>query len=365
MINDGSKNPMDSYAVALASEGKLDAKKVTVVYSMFHHLGDFAVIGGLLKKFDLLGVEFESLVAHRDSPHVASFDGKTEGRFFNIARMEGLAGLVSKLRRQKQEGRLIFGIPMAPGSLQAFGFFWILKKLGALTYIVDFNLINTDVLTPVRRRYVFDRHLAQAAELFKRPEWMEETGMPLAMACPAITKGKTGCRIGFFPWSGRSRLPEFQWPDSRWLELAKLILKTPGTEIALVGKDEGFARFEQTLRAGLSEDLRPRLVSSRAASVESLVASLQELDGLITLNTSALHLAHALKLPTVTLCGSSAEFWLPEGDHVRVVRDTKGVLPPSDQYAHDPLQPSLQRIEVAEVFSAFEDLSRKLGVKPR
>jgi hypothetical protein len=109
------------------------------------------------------------------------------------------SGLIAKLRRQKQQGRLIFGIPMAPGSLQAFFFFWILKKLGALTYIVDFNLINADVLTPPRRRYIFDRHLAQAAELFQHPEWMEETAMPLAVACPAITEKQVKPADRFFP----------------------------------------------------------------------------------------------------------------------------------------------------------------------
>jgi ADP-heptose:LPS heptosyltransferase len=341
----------------------LNGKKVTVVYTMYHHLGDFVVIGGLLKKFDLLGVEFESLVAHQHSPHVTSFAGETEDRFFDVASVDGFFGLLAKLRRQKQEGRLIFGISMAPGSLQAFGFFWLLKKLGALTYIVDFNLINADVITPPRRRYIFDRHLAQAAELFQHPEWMEDASLPLAMASPAVTRRGSVRRIGFFPWSGRSWLPEFQWPESRWVALAKLILQNSDDEIALLGKDDGFFRFEQALRSQLPEAMRSRLISRPAASVPSLVASLQELDSLVTLNTSALHLAHALKLPVVALCGSSAEFWLPEGEHIRLVRDTKGLLPPSDKNYHDPLQPSLQRIDVTEVYSAFQELAQQVFVR--
>jgi ADP-heptose:LPS heptosyltransferase len=361
-LNDQSKQPIDRQEGALSSEAKLDGKKVTVVYTIYHHLGDFVVIGGLLKKFDLLEVEFESLAAHRHSPHVSAFDGNSKDRFFDVARVGGFLALIAKLRRQKQEGRLIFGIPMAPGSLQAFLFFWILKKLGALTHIVDFNLINADVLTPPRRRYIFDRHLAQAAELFRHPDWMENADMPLAIACPAITRKRSSRRIGFFPWSGRSWLPEFQWPDGRWLELAKLILKNPDYEIALLGKDNDFARFEHALRSQLPEEMRRHFISSPAESVQSLVAGLRELDCIITVNTSALHLAHALKLPLVALCGSSAEFWLPEGEHVRIVRDTKAALPPSDLYNHDPLQPSLQRIEVDEVYSAFEELSQRARV---
>src|SRR5476651_175346 len=120
MIDEISKPPPDVAVGACSFQGKLDAKRVTLVYTMFNHLGDFVVIGGLLKKLDLLEVEFESLVAHRHSPYVSSFDGNAKDRFFNIAGIGGLLGLIAKLRRQKQQGRLILGIPMAPGSLQAF-----------------------------------------------------------------------------------------------------------------------------------------------------------------------------------------------------------------------------------------------------
>jgi ADP-heptose:LPS heptosyltransferase len=345
-----------------SSPDRLDGRRVTVVYTMHNHLGDFVAIGGLLKKFDLLGVEFESLVAHRDSPHVSLFDGKATDRFFNVARTEGFLALLLHLRRRRQEGRLVFGIPMAPGSLQAFFFFWLLKKLGALTYIVDFNLNNADILTPPRRRYIFDRHLAQAAELFRHPEWLEETALPLALAsrlAGPVSKPGPRRRIGFFPWSGRSRLPEFQWPVARWQELARLILQDPAHEITLLGRDDAFARLEQAVRSSLPAEMEPRFIARPASSVPDLVAGLRELDALVTLNTSALHLAHALKLPVVALCGSSAEFWLPEGDHVRLVRDTNGVLPPSDQYCHDPLQPSLQRIAVPAVYAAFQELARR------
>jgi ADP-heptose:LPS heptosyltransferase len=339
-----------------ASDGKLDGKRVTVVYTMFHHLGDFVVLGGLLKKFDLLKVEFESLVAHQNSRYISSFNGPSKGRFFNIATSGGLCSLIVKLRGLKKQGRLILGIPMAPGSIQAFCFFWILKKLGALTYIVDFNLINADVITPPRRRYLFDRHLAQAAELFKHPEWMKDTSMPLAFASSAVMERRSIRQIGFFPWSGRSWLPEFQWPEFHWLALAKLIFETRDVEIVLLGKDKNFSPFEQRLRSQLAEQMQRRFVGRPTASIEALATSLREMDGIITVNTAALHLAHALKLPTIALCGSSAEFWLPEGDHIRLVRDTKGVLPPSDRYYHDPLQPSVQRIGVAEVYAAFEQL---------
>jgi ADP-heptose:LPS heptosyltransferase len=334
----------------------LNVEKVTLVYTMYNHLGDFVVMGGLLKKFDLLGVTFESLVAHRGSPHVPLFNGKSQDRFFNVSSLPGFLQLLVKLRRQKKEGRVIFGIPMAPGSVQAFFFFWLLKKIGALTYIVDFNLINADVLTPPRRRYIFERHLAQAAEIFKRPEWMSDISMPLAITCGAATAGRMSKRIGFFPWSGRSHLAEFRWPDARWSELAKRILADPSCEIVLLGRDQDFARFAEVIRSQLAEDLRRRFFAVEAGSVPDLATSIRDVDCLITLNTSALHLAHAMKRPVVALCGSSAEVWRPEGEHVCVVGDSQGVLPPSDNLDHDPRQPSLQRIEVAEVYAAFTEL---------
>jgi hypothetical protein len=349
------------------SPDRLAPGKVTVVYTMYHHLGDFIVMGALLRKFDLLGVGFESLVAHRHSPHVGFFEGNVPGRFFDVAGLAGLAALWRKLRARRREGRLVLGIPMAPGSVQAYAFFRGLKMLGALDYVVDFNLINADILTPPRRRYIFDRHLAQAAEIFKRPEWLADGAMPLAVG-PAAAESLgypsflgdadfAGAvrRIGFFPWSGRSRLPEFQWPEARWAELARSILAGFDGEIVLLGKDAGFSAFERTLRAQLPPDMQRRFIGRPAQSVPALAADLRAMSGLVTLNTSALHIAHALKLRTVALCGSTAEFWLPEGDHIRLVRDAKGILPPSDRMVHDPLQPSLQHIGAGEVYDACRD----------
>jgi hypothetical protein len=130
MIDENSKQPIGLQAGALSSQGKLDGKRVTVVYTMYHHLGDFAVIGGLLKKFDLLEVEFESLVAHRHSPHISSFEGNSKDRFFNIATIGGFLGLIAKLRRQKQQGRLIFGDPHGSGIPSGFFLLLDFKKTG-------------------------------------------------------------------------------------------------------------------------------------------------------------------------------------------------------------------------------------------
>jgi ADP-heptose:LPS heptosyltransferase len=350
----------DANKTAGLCDNRLDAGRVTFVYSMFHHLGDFVIMAGLLRKFDLLQVEFESIVAHQNSPYVPLFLGKTEDRFFNIATPGGLFRLISKLRQQKKSGRIIFGLPMAPGSVQAFFFFWLLKKLGALSYIVDFNLINADILTPPRRRYIFDRHVAQAAEIMKRPEWLNDMAMPLGISYSKVEKKQTLKRVGFYPESARAWLPEFKWPTASWLELTKLILERSDLEISLIGRDQTFQECERALQSGLSEEMRTRFNSTRSASVQELLTALQSLDILITVNTSALHLAHAQKIPLVAICGSSAEVWLPEGDHIRIVQDTTAVLPPSDKYWHDPLQPSLQRITVQNVYDAFLDLLKTI-----
>jgi len=252
---------------------------------------------------------------------------------------------------------------MAPGSIQAFCFFWFLKKLGALTYIVDFNLINADVMTPPRKRYIFDRHFAQAAEIMKRPDWLNDMSMPIGISSAPLKKDRTKLRIGLYPESARAWLPEFKWPDARWLELTNLILKNSNCEMALIGRDKTFPELEQIFRSQLSEENQSRFISLPCSSVEELLASLQSLDFLITVNTSALHLAHALKIPLVALCGSSAEMWLPEGDHIRIVQDKTAALPPSDKYRHDPLQPSLQRIDVQDVHHAFMDLFKNFPIK--
>ncbi len=337
---------------------RLEARRVTLVYTMFNHLGDFVVMAGLLKKYDLLKVEFESLAVHPNSPHISSFAGKTEGRFFNIFNLAVLFGLIARLRRRSSAGGIILGIPMAPGSIQAFVFFWMLKKLGAITHIVDFNLVNADVITPPRARYIYNRHLAQTAEIFKRPEWLEENSMPLGLSAPITRLQWTGLRVGFFPWTARAHLPEFTWQREKWSKLASLILADSRLDLVLFGRDPRFSEFYDQLRMDLAEEMRPRLFATPVSSIKEFLAALQDLDYLVTLNTSALHLAHALKIPLVVMSGSSLELWVPEGDHIRVVRDENGALPPSDIYRHDLFQPSLQRIDVRNVHEAFLDLRR-------
>jgi ADP-heptose:LPS heptosyltransferase len=337
----------------------LDETRATLVYTMFHHLGDFIVMSGLLRKYDSLGVGCESLIVHRNSPYISLFAGPTQDRFFNLFRPGEMLALIRKLRRQRQEGRVIFGLPMAPGSIQAHLFFRLLKALCALTYVVDFNLVNADIVTPPRRRYIFDRHLAQAADIFQRPDWLAAGAMPLGLAAPPPRTPSKIFRIGFFPWSTRSALPEFKWPDENWLDLAQLILADPNVEIALLGRDPAFTALENFLRSRLPDQMKSRLLALPAPSVRDLLATLETLDALVTLNTSALHLAHALQIPLVALCGSSLEVWQPEGNHVRLVRDTSGALPPSDTSRHDPLQPSVQRIEVTAVHRALTDLPRR------
>jgi ADP-heptose:LPS heptosyltransferase len=338
---------------------KLDETRATLVYTMFHHLGDFVVMSGLLRKFDLLGVRFESLVIHQNSPYCPLVAGSTRDRFFNLSRPGEMLALIRKLRQKRKDGHLVFGLPMAPGSIQAHLFFRLLQKLGALTYVVDFNLVNADLITPPRRRYLFDRHLAQAAEIFQRPDWLADTRLPLGLAAPPPRAPSKLSRVGFFPWSARAHLPEFKWPDENWLELARRLLANPQVEIALLGRDPAFAALENFLRSRLPADLKPRLIALPAAAVADLLATLETLDALITLNTSALHLAHALQIPLVALCGSSLELWQPEGTHIRLVRDTAGALPPSDTARHDPLQPSVARLEVEAVHRAFLDLPRR------
>lgn len=343
----------------ITKSGALDPKRVTLVYTMCAPLGDFVVMSGLLKKYDLLQVEFESIVAHQNSSHVTLFDGRAANRFFNIFNFERLLELIGRLRDRTKAGNLVFGIPVAPGSLQAFVFFWFLKKIGAITHIVDFNLVNADIITPPRARYIYNRHLAQAAEIFQQPDWLKDPSLPLALPAPKPRTRRSGLRVGFFPWSTRSHLPEFSWQKEKWARLAAFILADPTFEIVLFGRDPGFTKFYHELRSRLPEELRSHVSALPAASVRELVNAMGTLDYLVTTNSAALHLGHALKMPLVAISGSSPEIWQPEGDHIHIVHDEKAALPPTDLRRHDPLQPSLQRIEVEEVYRAFLSMRRQ------
>ena len=125
--------------------------KSLLLYTMTSGLGDFIVMSDLMRKVERLIPETRCMIAHRGNPHVNlwSYDPPYK-RFFNVYQPNQLSKLILTLKKAKKNNFTIFGLQMAPGSIQGFLFHLFLKKLKALDFIVDFNLINADIITPAK-----------------------------------------------------------------------------------------------------------------------------------------------------------------------------------------------------------------------
>jgi ADP-heptose:LPS heptosyltransferase len=239
---------------------------------------------------------------------------------------------------------------MAPGSLQGFLFFSLLKRLGLLHYVVDFNLINADIITPPRGDYILDLHLNQVADLTRLP-------VP-RQPCPIVRRGARrsgkGRVIGLHPWSRRGHQESFVWQKEKWLEIVRLLLSQyADAEVVVFGKDDGFDSFSSFLKADLGSE---RLVFTPSANVPQLVETIAGLDLLVSVNTAVVHIGHGLATPMVILCGPSLDLWVPKGDSVRAVRDAEAIFQAPDSYLEDPRFCTIQRINVQQVAAACREL---------
>jgi len=116
---------------------------------------------------------------------------------------------------------------------------------------------------------------------------------------PAIAKQPGKITIGF--QMGASEKLRC-WPVSRFVELAKALLaKGPQYEVALIGTEKE-KEHEQAFLAALTDSEKQRVISYIAkTSLSQLLGIMKNMDVLVTGDTGPLHLAVALKTPTVSL----------------------------------------------------------------
>ncbi len=335
-----------------------DALKLVFVYTMFRSLGDFIIMGDLVHKIDKVLPNSKCLVAHRDNPHVKRwrYDHLTQ-HFFNIYRIKEFLNFISQLKKRKEKGATIFGLQQAPGSLQGFIFLWTLRRFGLIDYIVDFNLYNADIITPPCGQYILDLHLNQIQYLFKIdiPQDYYQLKLPFSskeqgQGIPIIQDNII--RIGIHPWSSRGHLSCFIWSLEKWSGLIQLLLQDKSFEIIIFGRDQKFEPFKKYLRETTRDNLFSRIKFEPNSTIYELTESIKRLDLLLSVNTSVVHIGYALDKKMIILVGPTLKFWVPKGNKIISLSDKKATLPGSDKYFIDARFPSVDRIEVKEVFEA-------------
>ena len=330
-------------------------KKIKLLYTMTSGLGDYIVLGDLMRKAERSLPGAECTIIHRANPHVKlwEFDDRKD-RFCNVYSMGEMAALIGGLKKARREGAVVFGLQMALGSLQGYFMYSALKKLGAVDYIVDFNLINADIITPPRGEYILELHLNQLKDLlganFEQEAYRLDLPVKMEEALPLTDKGP-GVTVGLHPWSRRGHLPCFTWPYEKWADVVRYILGREGMKIKVFGNDKKFDAFKDYLKKEFGET--SALTFEYSHTVKDLVRTISSLDLLVGVNTSVVHIGYALGRKMVILSGPSLDIWTPKGPEIRVVYDEDAVFKGSDKYIDDAGFPSVRRIMPDRVTSAI------------
>jgi len=330
--------------------------KPLLIYTMTSGLGDFIVMGDLMGKVERSIPGAKCLIVHRNNPHIGLWpDTDTTTKFFSVYSPGGFLRLIHTVRRYQKEGYTIFGLQMAPGSLQGFFFFSLLKNLGLINYIVDFNLINADIITPPRGTYILDLHLNQVATLFKTsiPSEFYDLELPLNHPFKTTKDREDKQVIGIHPWSRRGSHKNFIWPMEQWLDLIQsLMLKYNDMEFLIFGRDRGFKKFQNFFGAQGSLD-QTRLNFACSSTVYELVDTIDGIDSLITVNTAVVHIGHALQKQMFILNGPSLDIWIPKGISAHIIRDRQALFQASDKWEKDTNFGSIDRIELKDVLDVI------------
>jgi len=330
--------------------------KPLLLYTMTSALGDFLIMSDVMKKVEEIVSDSRCLMAHRSNPHVSlwRYDDYSK-RFFDVFSGAQIWQMMRMLRVAAAEGYRRFGLQMAPGSIQGYLFQSVLKSLGCLDYVVDFNLINADIIVPRRGDYIFDIHINQIQDLFGLCAQDVQANFALPLAIQDVSdRGSRKYRIGIHPWSRRSQYSGFTWPDECWVALLKELSTHSDVEVVLFGKD---ATFDEFLREMSSRtDFESRITAVPSESVRQLINTISGLDLLISVNTSVVHIGHALQKKMVILTGPSLEMWVPKSARIRIVRDPLAVFPGVDRHMGDSYFPSVSRILVADVINAIKEI---------
>lgn len=318
-------------------------------------LGDLVVLGSLPGWITKQLPQARCLFIHRNNPHVSLWEStKASQQFYNVNAPADMFFLIRQARWLRRQGYTSFGLQMAPGSLQGYLFLRGLKKLGAIEHVVDFNLINADIITPAQSEYILQRHARQMLNVCGLPE----IDLPQRPTLPFTVSERRSLpdghvRVGLHPWSRRGNQASFVWPQEKWLTLIQYLeQRSVVGEIVIVGKDAGFERF----RSDVMMKVAPAKIQFiQSHTVPELVRTLTTLDLLVSVNTGVVHLAHAIDLPQVILNGPSLDLWIPKGDDIIALKDQRAVWQAPDRAMADQRFSQVGYIELDEVTRAVGD----------
>jgi heptosyltransferase-3 len=126
-------------------------------------------------------------------------------------------------------------------------------------------------------------------------------------------------QLALHPGSGSERK---NWPEAKWAGLIEHLLTETTANLLLVGGEAEGERL-QKLAAALPPQ---RCTVAKSLPLSELAKRLQSCCGFVGHDSGITHLAAALGLPCVVLWADTVEeIWRPQGDRVRIVRESSGL----------------------------------------
>ncbi len=174
---------------------------------------------------------------------------------------------------------------------------------------------------------------------------------------------ETDTLLGIHPGSGRSSP---NWPVERYAELAARFINYANLKTVVTGgkNEQHFWSHFERLRSGNIVNLIGKL------TLRQLMSTISHYDCLLSPSTGPMHIAAALKVPTVSLFtplpACSPELWGPKGNQSEVLLPPEGFCQVECEI--DPKKCTLGGIEVESVYRAvlrFVSQSAKAATAPQ
>jgi heptosyltransferase-2 len=151
--------------------------------------------------------------------------------------------------------------------------------------------------------------------------------------------------------------PSQRWPAERFGEVAKEIVEQSEAKVILLGSSD-----EKVLLEAIEKRVGADIQTFSCDNIRELIALLSRCDLLVCNNSGPMHIAAALKVPTVSMMGPTVTpLWLPYGEKNVVINKALHCSPCNRAVCKG--HECMESITVDEVYKAVQKQIAGIGTK--
>lgn len=243
----------------------------------------------------------------------------------HIAQLALAGGLVDRVQPIEARGLAGFfapGIVLDPAITDYFAGFDII-----LSYLFDpDDIFKNNVTSCGRAQFIQGPHRpsetesSHATQVYLKP--LERLAIFEADPAPRLIlnpRPSTSRLVALHPGSGSERK---NWPEANWAALIQHLVDATDAHLLIVGGEAEGDRLRR-LTAGLPVE---RFTTARSLPLTELAGLLENCSAFVGHDSGITHLAAALGVPCVVLWADTQEqVWRPQGDGVRLLKETGGL----------------------------------------